>query len=248
MSKSGTPKTEAPYQSRDASAYDGAKLKPWGKTRGDSMSGSPTPKPATPDYVFPGAGPLAGNTYTASPYEAQVGAAQGIVDKPAADAVWAETQGGPIAGVGYPSEKYAVNYSANVPVWSTDDSSKETKQKAPLFMQSAKPDEVEKLVSMGVISRTTADKIYAKRNEEDPMQKMRAKTPPAPGMDYAPSASGLPPEAFAAPLPAGKPLTSPALPAAPAPAPVAPTTYAQAAPPQDDYTGALAWARKKWGL
>jgi hypothetical protein len=250
MAKDSKPKPDAPYQSRPMEAYDGAALKPWGPMRG-GVAGPAMAAPAAPgQWGFTGTGPMQGWDFNGDAQLAQEGAAKGYVDPAQADMMWAETTGGPSAGFAPPREKIAkgIKYSANVPV---DDGDKPSGKTAPLFMTTAKPDEVERLVTLGVITRATADKIYSKRNEGDPMQKLRAKTAPSPGMDWAPSASSLPPDHFDAPLPAGKPLTSPALPAAPAPVqvtPPQPMAAGAAAQPEDDYAGAIAWSRKKWGL
>lgn len=221
MPKDPKPKADAPYQSRDQSAYDGAKLKPWGPTRADSVTGAPNKKaPTEQPYEFPGAGPAEGSPVFLTPKEAVEGAGQGWVDPAQAEWTHNDVTGGAVAGK--PVPKFDAAYSANVP--------KDGGGTAPLFLQSGKPDEVEKLVSMNIISRATADKIYAKRNEGDPMQKLVQKTPPKPGMDWAPSASSV------GPAPTPSTVTSPALPAAPAPT------------GEDHYSAAIKWARSKWGL
>ena len=229
-------KDDEKYQSRPMSAYEGAALKAWGPSRGGAPGPQPTPAVAkdwasgrTDDWYADGGPVNPEASVEGSLMSMQEGAAKGYVNRPGAEILWAESTGGDVAGKPSPIPKIekGIKYSANVPVQGAPGKT------APLFLTSAKPDEVESLVAKGVISRATADKIMAKRNEGDPMQKMRAKTAPAPGMDWAPSASSLPPETFA---PAPVSSTSPVLPAAPKPA------------TGDEYASVLQWSRGKWGL
>lgn len=201
---------DAGEQSRPAEAYDGAKLKPWGKARGDAASGKV--QPAGAPAKFSAANTIGGAQVVGTPAQLQAAAAKGYVDQSHADGAWAETTGGAIAGKPAPSTKLA--YSAEVP--------KAGGGTSTLYLSSAKPDEVETLVRNGTVSRETADRIYAAKNAGDPMQKLVSKTAPAPGMDYATKATSVDPSAYDAPLPAGKPLTSAALPGAPAPVKVSP--------------------------
>ena len=224
-------KDDEKYQSRPMSAYEGAALRAWGPSRGGAPGPQPTPDdPEANDLWWSKGGPVnPGATVETTLMGLQEGAAKGYVKPEGAAEAWAESTGGDVAGYPSPVPKIekGIKYSANVPVQGSPGKT------APLFLTSAKPDEVEALVAKNVISRATADKILAKRNENDPMQKLRAKTAPSPGMDWAPSAASLPPETFA---PQPVPSTSPVLPAAPAPK------------TGDEYASVLQWSRGKWGL
>lgn len=154
--------------SRGEDAYEGARLKLPTAARGP-VSGSLAPS-TDPNWTtgksddwYAAGGPVnPGQTVTGSTYDLQVGAAKGYVDPTHADELYAEDTGGPIAGYPYPREKVGLSYSANVPVQGGKPG-----QTAPLFLTSADPDEVEKLVQKKVISRATADKILGKREEQE---------------------------------------------------------------------------------
>ena len=200
--------TDGGYQSRDQSAYDGAKLAPWGAGRGGNTTGKVVAKPATPVVVLDKGAPVGGTTATYPTLAAAEKANASMPDRldPESMALArAEYGGGPVAGY-------------KVPV-------------APPFKFSAPMvyDQGHEGTMLLTGNETTADleenvvpeyaaEIKKRMNAQQPMGALVVKAPVAPGADYYTSAKAIPAEAFDAPLPAGKPLTSVALPAAPSPA------------------------------
>lgn len=169
-------------QSRPAASYNGAVIGPWDHARGEpAPAQSPVGNGTTPKG-FDGVGAAAGKRFGFTPGDAQLAAAKGYVNQGQADASWAEATGGPVSGSPYPNHDPVLHYSANVPAPGGGT--------APLLFQEAKPKEVENLVAMGVIDRATADRIYSKRNENDPMQTLRANT--AAQQPLVSAAPGLP--------------------------------------------------------
>ena len=199
--------TAGGYQSRDQSAYDGAKLAPWGAGRGNNTTGKVVAKPATPVVIVDKGAPVGGTTATYPSLAAAEKAAAAMPDRFDQESLAlarAEHGGGPVAGYKVPA--------------------------APAFKYSVPMvyDQGHEGTMLLTGNETTADlednvvpeyatEIKRRMNAEQPMGSLVVKALPQPGADYYTSAKAIPAEAFDAPLPAGKPLTSPALPAAPSP-------------------------------
>lgn len=209
--------------SRDSSAYDGARL-----MTAPDRDGSKKPIDKGPPTPITMTSSVTGKPVTfkdEADMNANVYKVNGEFDQDAIAKARAERH-----GPGYTAPAPAP------PSYSFPVQSKGSKGGTDAFLWSGTPGEIDAYVKSGHITPEQAAKLKAEIVPQTPLGSITTQPKAAP---------------VYAPIPAAKPGGSPALPAAPAPvaAPAAPSMAAGATTtPDDDYAGAIAFARKKWGF